>query len=80
MVDRDNLWERYTTLPPEAQREVLDFLEFLTAKLRRPRRPGPTRDLTTEPFVGMWSGRADLVDGADWVRDVRQREWGARDG
>ncbi len=80
MIDRDDLWRRYTTLDPEAQREVLDFLEFLTARLRRSRRANPAGDLSHEPFVGMWSGRMDMSDGAVWVREERHREWGPPDG
>lgn len=32
--------------------------------------------LENEPFVGMWQDREDLADSSQWVRQLRQREWG----
>ena len=75
MIDRDDLWRQYADLPPLAQREVIDFIAFLTARLSRPAMAKPGGDVMAEPFVGMWSDRDDIPCGADWVRELRQREW-----
>jgi len=80
MLDRDDLWRRYVTLPPDAQREVVDFLAFLAARLQRSRPPASARELADEAFVGMWSDRSDIANGAGWVREVRGREWSETDG
>lgn len=68
------------SLPPEAQRQVVDFVAFLKARYpasqgsRKPRRT----KLVDEPFIGMWCGRQDMQDGTAWVRNVREREWAQR--
>jgi hypothetical protein len=73
---QDNLRTSFNALPPEAQKQVLDFISFLESryasitshKVRRTR-------LSKEPFIGMWSDRKDMKDSAAWVRELRQREW-----
>jgi len=64
-------------LPPEAQKQVMDFVAFLKTRypvwqvVRKTRR---TR-LADEPFIGMWRGREDMQDSTAWVRSLRRREW-----
>jgi hypothetical protein len=31
--------------------------------------------LQNEPFVGMWQDREDMQDSAEWVKNLRGREW-----
>ena len=62
------------SLPPEAQKQVLDFVAFL--KLRYPassrgRKAKRTR-LVDEPFIGMWRDREEMKDSSAWVRPLRQ--------
>ncbi len=69
--------QEFASLPPEAQREILDFVAFL--KTRYPtqqaiKKAERTR-LADEPFVGMWRNRAEMQDSTAWVRDVRCQEW-----
>lgn len=33
-------------------------------------------DLSNEPFVGMWSDRSEMDDSVQWVRNMRNQEWG----
>jgi hypothetical protein len=65
------------SLPPEAQREVIDFIAFL--KTRYPTAPDLSvtnrTELTDEPFVGMWRDREDMQDSTAWVRNMRRSEW-----
>lgn len=73
---QNNLQTAFNALPPEAQKQVLDFISFLesrytSAPIRKVRRAR----LGKEPFIGMWSRREDMKDSAAWVRDARQREW-----
>jgi len=65
-------------LPPEAQRQVLDFIAFLRTQYMPPRRRKTRKPskLAKEPFVGMWRNRTDMKDSSAWVRNSRQHEWG----
>jgi len=71
-LDRD-----ISSLPPEAQKKIRDFVAFMKARYT-PGSKMKTRGvrLTDEPFIGMWSSREDLQDSTAWVREVRQKEWG----
>ena len=73
---QNNLQSAFNALPPEAQKQVLDFISFLGTRykvgsLRKTRRAL----LRKERFIGLWSRREDMKDSAAWVRNVRQREW-----
>ena len=65
------------SLPPEAQKQVIDFIAFLKTRYPTPQVAKKTRrtPLTDEPFIGMWQDRDDIQDSTDWVRNLRQREW-----
>jgi hypothetical protein len=66
-----------SSLPPEAQQEVIDFIAFL--KTRYPSPPAGKKTgcgkLSEEPFIGMWRERKDMRDSTAWVRDMRREEW-----
>jgi len=63
------------SLPPEAQKQIMDFLTFLKARYS----PSPAAQrvkgtkLASEPFVGMWQDREDMRDSTAWV--CNQRRW-----
>jgi hypothetical protein len=77
MMESGNLFRDIGSLPPEAQRQVADFVAFL--KTRYPTagktRKGKRTKLADEPFIGMWRDRDDMKDSSDWVRRLREREW-----
>jgi len=65
------------SLPPEAQKQILDFMAFLktrylvvpsTVSAKQPK-------LDEEPFIGMWQTRQDMQDSSSWVRNLRKCEW-----
>jgi hypothetical protein len=63
-------------LPPEAQKQVSDFVAFLKTRYslsssKRSRRV----KLAKEPFIGMWIGREDMRDSTQWVRQLRRSQW-----
>jgi len=63
-------------LPPEAQKQVSDFVAFLKARYGVvTRKKTKRRKLEDEPFIGMWKDRADMRDSTKWVREIRKREW-----
>ena len=69
-------------LPPEGQRQVLDFIAFLRQLYDRSESAteGETPDLSADGFIGMWREREDMRDSSAWVRESREREWASRDG
>ncbi len=77
-MEMETIWRRFDTLPAEAKREVVDFVDFLHTRYQRPLlRPDTKKtSLRDEPFIGMWKDREDLRDSVAWVREIRQREWG----
>lgn len=76
MMNELSIVQEIASLPPEAQRQVVDFVAFLKARYPSPtaivHTPIPLRE---EPFIGMWHGREEMKDSTAWVRTLRQREW-----
>ncbi len=73
----ENLLEAFRSLPPEAQRQVTDFVAFLQLRYSSlPERKRKKKALSREPFIGMWRDREEMRDGLEWVRHLRQHEWG----
>jgi hypothetical protein len=80
----ENLFDEFSSLPIEAQRQVADFIAFLRQRYQsdaNTRRTVTQRlDLSDEPFIGMWRDREEMQDSATWVRKTRQQEWTKRRG
>lgn len=77
-MEQNNVIRQFDTLPPEAQRQVIDFIEFLQTRYR-PATQGKIRTkvkLADEKFIGIWRNRVDMKDSSAWVRDIRANEWG----
>lgn len=67
------------SLPPEAQRQVADFVAFLQERyVSVPAKKSRRAKLTKEPFIGMWKDRSDMKDSVEWVRQVRREQWRSR--
>lgn len=75
-MNQKTVWRQFSQLPPEAQKQVIDFIAFLQARSvpSRSRRTTKSTRLAKEAFVGMWRNRADLQDSTQWVRNLRERE------
>ena len=67
------------SLPPEAQKQVTDFVAFLKTRYSVAPRVRKTKriKLADEPFIGMWRDREDMQDSSAWVRSLRESEWAA---
>jgi hypothetical protein len=64
------------SLPPEAQRQVADFVAFLQERYTSvPAKKTRRAKLIKEPFVGMWKDRLDMRDSTEWVRQARRAQW-----
>jgi len=71
--------EDIQNLPPEAQKQVTDFVAFLKARYGEvSRKKSKLGKIEDEPFIGMWKDREDMRDSVRWVREVREREWGSK--
>ena len=76
-MNAETISDQIERLPPDARREVSDFVAFLLTRYE-PRRPSRTRRrgrLSQEPFVGTWDDREEMTDSSAWVRQVRRQEW-----
>jgi hypothetical protein len=66
-------------LPPEAQKQVKDFVAFLKVRYGvAPRKKTKRGKWENEPFFGMWKDREDMRDSIKWVRDLRRNQWSRR--
>ena len=76
-MEAANIVREIASLPPEAQRQVIDFIAFLKARYPTTQPVRKTRriKLADEPFIGMWRDREDMQDSTAWVQSLRQREW-----
>ena len=75
-----NIAQEIESLPPDAKKQVVDFLAFLRNRYpsASPKRRAPKTDLSNEPFIGMWKSRKEMKDSAEWVQNMRQKEWNRR--
>ncbi len=76
---QENISHEFAALPPEARRQVADFMDFLKKRYADVRHDGKS-DLSDEPFIGMWGDREDMRDSSAWVRNIRNSEWAVKDG
>jgi hypothetical protein len=76
-MNQKTVWQRFSSLPPEAQQQVIDFIAFLQTRYvpSRPRKTAKPTKLAQEAFIGMWRDRKDLRDSTAWVRNLRASEW-----
>ncbi|MFN6496165.1 MAG: hypothetical protein RMX65_003850 [Nostoc sp. DedQUE01] len=76
-MTQQELLNEFLSLPPEAQRQVIDFIAFLRQRYAVVKldSQSPDIDLINDNFIGMWNDRQDLADSTGWVRRVRENEW-----
>ncbi len=73
-----SILEDFSALPPEAQREAADFIDFL--KTRYTTNIDKVKEdlkipLAKELFIGMWRQREEMEESTQWVTSLRAREW-----
>jgi hypothetical protein len=76
-MEANNIIDKISTLPPEAQRQVKDFVDFLRIRYGKPVKDASRQiqDLKNEAFIGIWKDREDMNDSGKWVRTKRKAEW-----
>jgi hypothetical protein len=77
-MEPQNINNDIAALPPEAQRQVIDFIEFLKIRYKkiRPDKKTIQNKIANDPFIGIWEDREDMKDSNQWVRSTRESEWG----
>lgn len=77
-MEKDKIVNAIINLPPEAQRQIVDFIDFLQIRYKTDHKAGKTECIrfADEPFIGMWKNKKELKDSSDWVRKLRKCEWG----
>lgn len=61
---------------PERVALLSAIAQSLQQDLQMQPEPQPVASWDDDPFVGMWRDREDLSDSTEWVRHLRQQEWG----
>ncbi len=73
----EKILSKFANLPPEAQKEVVDFISLLYERYQGSSdlQPVQKKKLAQEEFIGIWKDRSDMEDSTSWVRDIRKKEW-----
>ena len=76
-MSQEDILNRFNSLPPEGQKQALDFIAVLQAHYDRsqPLEKKEAEKMSDEAFLGMWRDREDMQDSTAWVRNSREREW-----
>ena len=79
-MEPEKIFDDISSLPPEAQRQVVDFIAFLKTRYKRSEQEKQTKriNLVNEPFIGIWKDRDDMNNSSKWLRNVRKTEWGTK--
>jgi len=77
-MEQEKIVNEMSNLPPEAQRQVVEFIAFLKTRYTRSREEKQSRrtNLVNESFIGIWKDREDMKDSGMWLRNIRKTEWG----
>lgn len=75
-MEPDKIVNDISTLPPEAQRQVADFISFLKTRYKKRQKSARRNNIANDPFIGMWKDREEMKDSSKWLRNVRDSEWG----
>ena len=77
-MEQDKIYNEISNLPPEAQRQVTDFIAFLKTRYKKRSQTSKAvkgNNIFNEPFIGIWKDRDDMKDSSKWLRNVRKSEW-----
>ena len=78
-MNNQSILKDFSILPPNAQREVIDFIDFLKTRYAVNNESQKQASLATpiekEAFIGMWHNRKDMEDSSEWVKQIRTNDW-----
>ena len=70
-------YNKFEALPLEAQEQVLSFIDFLQKKyVMKGKKSSEKKSTLNKKFIGLWENREDMKDSSDWIRNLREKEWG----
>ncbi|MBC2715515.1 MAG: DUF2281 domain-containing protein [Desulfobacteraceae bacterium] len=75
-MEPDKIYNDISNLPPEARRQVADFISFLKTRYKKTQKTALRNNIINDPFIGIWKDREDMKDSSKWLRNVRESEWG----
>jgi len=75
-MEPDKIYNDISNLPPEARQQVADFISFLKTRYKKPKKAALRNNIINDPFIGIWKDREDMKDSSNWLRNVRESEWG----
>ena len=76
-MEENKIYNDILNLPPEAQKQVSDFVDFLKFRYLKPQQTTKIRKgrIIDSPFIGIWKNRKDMSNSTQWVRDLRKNDW-----
>jgi hypothetical protein len=75
-MENKGFYNKFESLPTEAQKQVLELIGLLKIKYQsRNRRNLKSKLITNKKFVGIWEDRTEMKDSSKWVKNLRKREW-----
>lgn len=76
-MENQGFYNKFESLPIEAQKQVLAFIDFLKKRYEsKSKKDRERKSITNKKFVGLWENREDLKDSSLWIRNLRRKEWG----
>ena len=76
-MENEGFYNKFESLPIEAQKQVLVFIDFLQKRYEpKGKKIREMKSITNKKFVGLWENREDLRDSYSWIRNLRKKEWG----
>jgi len=75
-MENKNIYNKFESLPIEAQRQVIAFIDFLQNKYEiRKSKKSDEQKFGDDKFIGIWQDRKDLEDSSNWVKSLRKNNW-----
>ena len=77
-MEQEKNFDDISNLPPEAKRQIVDFIALLRTRYKGSNEEKQTKriNLVNEPFIGIWKSREDMNNSSTWLRNLREAEWG----
>jgi hypothetical protein len=76
-MENEGFYNKFESLPIEAQKQVLTFIDFLQKRYEpKGKKTREMKPVNNKKFVGLWENREDLKDSSSWIRNLRKKEWG----
>lgn len=75
-MTNEEMLREINSLPLEGQHLVETFVAFLHQRYNNAPRQSLEQPMHNEGFIGMWKDREEMGNSSDWVKTIRESEWG----